>query len=115
MASVQAPVSDMLVTVKSREIQRAQAAERTGRRAEAARHFLAAAHLELVLAGDFEEAGDRELGRRSRISAASCLWRAGRMSDAEALFEELKASEPSAAGEIQDVLDDLKHASSGAA
>jgi len=115
MPSVQSPVSDMLVTVKSREVQRAQAAEMAGRRTEAERHFLAAAHLELVLAGDYEDAGSPELARRSRISAASCLWRGGRIGDAELIFDQLKAAEPSQSRLIQDVIGDLKQTSSGAA
>jgi hypothetical protein len=45
----------MLVTVKSREIQRALMAEIRRDRESATRHFLAAAHLELVLAADYDE------------------------------------------------------------
>ncbi len=41
MTTVQAPVSDMLVTVKSREVQRALLAEQSGERDAAVRHFLA--------------------------------------------------------------------------
>ena len=55
MSTVQAPVSDMLITVKSREVQRGMLAEMGNRGTEARRHFLAAAHLELVLAGDYEQ------------------------------------------------------------
>ena len=51
-------------------------AEMVGDRHSAARHFLAAAHMELVLAADFEGCGDTELAVRSRLSAASCFWRA---------------------------------------
>jgi hypothetical protein len=115
MATAQSPVSDMLMTVKSREIQRAQAAEMAGRRTEAERHFLAAAHLELVLAGDYDDAGSQDLAHRSRISAASCLWRGGRIGDAESIFEQLQAAEPSQSRLIQDVIGDLKLTSSGAA
>jgi len=42
------PVSDLLVTVKSREMQRGMSAEMRGDPLTASRHFLAAAHLELV-------------------------------------------------------------------
>src|SRR5437867_525935 len=73
------PVSDMLVTVKAREIQRGTLAEMAGERETAALHFLAAAHLELVLARDYAAAGEGRLAERSRISAASCLWRGGQV------------------------------------
>ena len=52
MSAAPAMVSDMLITVKSREVQRATLAEMRDDRKEAAKHFLAAAHLELVLADD---------------------------------------------------------------
>ena len=56
----------MLVTVKSREIQRAQFAEMAGNQEVARRHFLAAAHLELVLAHDYDEAGEPVLATSIR-------------------------------------------------
>src|SRR5262249_24751710 len=83
------PVSDMSVTVKSREIQRGMLAELRNDRAATARHYLAAAHLELVLASDYAEAGQEELAMRSRISAASCLWRAGRVDQARGELQAL--------------------------
>ena len=49
MSSVQSTVSDMTVTVKSREVQRGMLAEMGSKHEEAREHFLAAAHLELVL------------------------------------------------------------------
>jgi hypothetical protein len=52
MAMALVPVSDMLVTVKSRELQLGMLAEMRGDRTGAARHLLAAGHLELVLADD---------------------------------------------------------------
>jgi hypothetical protein len=67
-------VSDMLATVRSRESQRALFAESAGNREAARRHFLAAAHLELVLAHDYDEAREPDLALRIWISAASCLW-----------------------------------------
>jgi uncharacterized protein (UPF0262 family) len=82
MMSTMAPVSDMLVTVKSREIQRGMLAETRGDKTAAARHLLAASHLELVLADDYLRCGQHDLAIRSRLSAASCLWRAGRCSRA---------------------------------
>jgi len=110
MSSVQSPVSDMLVTVKSREVQRGMTAAMGGQADDAQKHFLAAAHLELVLAGDYEQVGNSELSRRSRISAASCFWRAGKTSDAQAIFNDLLQTDPSQANEIQEVIDDLKAA-----
>ena len=79
MPATTSRVSDMLVTVKSREVQHALFAESSGNREAARRHFLAAAHLELVLAHDYEEAGEPDLALRSRISLASCLWSAGQI------------------------------------
>lgn len=80
-------MSDLLATVKSREIQRGMLAEMVGNQERAARHFLAAAHLELVLANDYAEAGLRDLAFRSRSSAASCFWRAGHLNQSRSLFE----------------------------
>ena len=108
MSSVQYPVSDMLVTVKSREVQRGMMAAMASQPSDARKHFLAAAHLEVVLAGDYEQAGDAELSRRSRISAASCFWRAGETSDAQVIFDDLSQAEPSRVGEIREVIDELK-------
>ena len=110
MNSVQSAVSDMLVTVKSREVQRGMMAAMGGQPDDARRHFLAAAHLELVLAGDYETSGDPDLSRRSRISAASCFWRAGEQGEAQTVFEELSQGDPSRAAEIQEVIDELKTA-----
>jgi hypothetical protein len=84
----------MLLTVKSREIQRGMSAAMSGDAAEAKKHFLAAAHLELVLADDYEKAGDVELSRRSRISAATCFWQAGEVDSARAIFDTLSAADP---------------------
>jgi hypothetical protein len=53
MAAAHAPVSDRLVTVKLREVQRGMLAEMRDDQTGAARHLLAAAHLELVLADDY--------------------------------------------------------------
>lgn len=77
MSTASAPVSDMFVTVKSREVQRALLAEMRGDREAARRHSLAGAHLEVVLAADYEQAGEGELALRSQLSAASCFWRGG--------------------------------------
>ena len=108
MILAQNVVSDMLVTVKSREVQRGLLSEMGGRTKQAHQHFLAAAHLELVLAGDYEEAGDVELARRSRISAASCFWRAGEQDRAQPIFSELVQEDPDRRGEIEELLEELQ-------
>jgi tetratricopeptide (TPR) repeat protein len=97
----------MVATVKSREIQRAMLAEMAGDRAAAARHFLAAAHLELVLAEDYAAAGAADMALRSRISAASCFWRAGQVSQAQAAFDELIRIYPASTAEIQRTVAEL--------
>lgn len=107
MTSIQTPVSDMLVTVKSREVQRGMLAEMRGDHAAARRHFLAAAHLELVLADDYEQSGEDELAFRSRLSAASCFTRGGERELGRAEFDALAESHPIRAGEIQQVIRDL--------
>ena len=108
MSTISGPVSDMLMTVKSREVQRGMLAEMRGDRPSAARHFLAAAHLELVLAADFDEIGDADLAVQSRLSAASCFWRAGDPLSARGLIENLLESHPERAAIIRGVLDDLE-------
>ena len=90
MATIYASVSDMLVTVKSREVQRGMFAEMRGDHTGAARHFLAAAHLELVLAEDYAHAGQAELAWRSQLSAVSCFWRAGQPARARELLATLR-------------------------
>ena len=109
MSSVQTPVSDMLITVKSREVQRGMLAEMGNRQTEARKHFLAAAHLELVLVGDYEQAGDTDLARRGRISAASCFWRAGDPDRARTILEDLIQDAPDQADEIHQIIRDLEH------
>lgn len=103
MSTAPAPVSDMLVTVKSREVQRALLAEMRGDREAARRHFLAGAHLELVLAADYEQAGDSALFFRSQLSPASCFWRAGEHEEAQRRLEDLRAAHPGQAAAIQQV------------
>lgn len=107
MAAESYPVNNLLATAKSREAQRAMLAEMRGERAEAARHFLAVAHMELVLATDYEKAGDTDLALRSRLSAASCFWRAGKPAEAQQMFDSLTQAHPSKVLEIQAILDDL--------
>jgi hypothetical protein len=107
MPATSSAVSDMLVTVKSRQIQRAMFAERSGDRATARRHFLAAAHLELVLAHDYDAAGEPDLALRSRISAASCLWSGGDIEQGRQALEALQAQHPEQATAIQEVVAEL--------
>jgi hypothetical protein len=108
MSTVQSSVSDMLVTVKAREVQRGMLAELGGDRIRAARHFLAAAHLELVLVNDYAQAGQDDMAFRSRLSAASCFWRAGQVEQARPLFDALVQDYPAQAVAIQDVSAELE-------
>ena len=114
MSTIQPAVSDMLVTVKSRELQRGLLAEMSNHPAEAQQHFLAAAHLELVLAHDYENIGEAELSWRSRVSAASCFWRAGWQSRAQEILDALAQIDPTRAGELQAVAADLASNVTGA-
>ena len=108
MSAAPAMVSDLLVIVKSREVQRAMLAEMRGDAQAAARHFLAAAHLELVLADDYTQAGQPDLALRSGISAASCFWSAGHPERARPMFEELLQSHPGQAEAIRQAVDELE-------
>ncbi len=107
MSTAPAPVSDMLITVKSREVQRALLAEMRGDREAARRHFLASAHLELVLAADYEQASDSQLALRSQLSAASSFWRAGEYEQAQRQLEDLRAAYPDQTAAIQQVQTEL--------
>jgi hypothetical protein len=108
MSAAPAMVNDILVTVKSREVQRAMLAEMRGDRQEAAKHFLAAAHLELVLADDYAQAGQPELALRSGISAASCFWSAGHPERARPLFDELLQTHRTQVDTIRQVIEELE-------
>jgi uncharacterized membrane protein len=99
----------MLVTVKSRELQRGMLAEMRGDRTGAVRHLLAAAHLEVVLADDYEQAGPLDLALRSRLSAASCFWRAAQSQEARQLFASLLQENPTQERAIQQVIEALEH------
>ena len=107
MSTEPSGIGDMAATVKSREVQRALLAEMAGDRTAAARHFLAAAHLELVLAEDYAAAGADDLALRSRLSAASCLWRAGDVARARSFLEELQQTYPAQAAAIRQVIAEL--------
>jgi hypothetical protein len=101
------PVNNLLATAKSREVQRAMLAEMRGERADASLHFLAAAHMELVLAADYDRAGDSDLASRSRLSAGSCFWRAGQLEPARTVFGALLQAQPAQASEIHKVIAEL--------
>ena len=109
MATAHVSVSDMLVTVKSRELQRGLLAEMRGDQTGAARHLLAAAHLELVLADDYAQADQWDLALRSRLSAASCYWRAGQPGQAHELFEAMIQDHPTQEEAIREVAATLEH------
>jgi hypothetical protein len=86
---------------------RALLAEMRGDQAAAARHFLAGAHLELVLVDDYQEAGEPELALRSRLSAASSFWRGRDTANAQRLFSELLQAHRDRAAMIQQAADEL--------
>lgn len=109
MATVHTPVSDMLVTVKSRELQRGMLAEMRHDRPDADRHFLAAAHLELVLADDYAQAGQLDLAWRSQLSAASCFWRAGQPHQARELLATLMQDYPAQEPAIKQSIAELEN------
>jgi hypothetical protein len=108
MATADTTVSDMLVTVKSREIQRGLLAQMRRDNGTARKHLLAAAHLEMVLAEDYHRAGLEELALRSRISAASCFWRVGEVKQAKDLFKAIRREEPDQADNIQQIIKELR-------
>jgi hypothetical protein len=109
MATAHVPISDMLVTVKSRELQRGLLAEMRGDQTGAARHLLAAGYLELVLADDYAQADQWDLALRSRLSAASCFWRAGQLDQARELFEAMIQEYPSEEQRVREVIAALEH------
>jgi hypothetical protein len=97
----------MLVTVKAREFQRGMLAEMQKDQAAASKHFLAAAHLELVLADDYRSVSDEEMVVRSLISAASCFWRGGQPAQADRVFDDIRQNFPNEAGTIGELRDEL--------
>ena len=98
---------DVVVTAKAREIQRGMLAEMREDLAEANRHLLAAAHLELVLADDYATVGEESLAIRSRISAGSCFWRGGDVQRGRQVLEEIVRDHPERAKAVQAVIDGL--------
>jgi hypothetical protein len=107
MAEESFPINNLLAMAKSREVQRAMLAEMRGDRASAVLHFLAAGHMELVLTADYDQAAENALALRSRLSAASCFWRAGQPDQARAVFKSLLQVCPDRAAEIQQVMTEL--------
>jgi hypothetical protein len=83
------------------------AAEAQGESEAAARHFLAAAHLELVLAEDYRRSEQTALAVRSLLSAASCFWRAGDVDRAKALFHETAEGFPDFAADVNALMAEL--------
>jgi hypothetical protein len=108
MAIAEGQVSELLAIAKSREIQRAMFAEASRTPSRAAPHFLAAAHMELVLADDYAAAGQSRLAFRSHLSAASCLWRAGEAKRARALFNSILKKYPAKAKIIKSTVAELE-------
>jgi ABC-type transport system involved in multi-copper enzyme maturation permease subunit len=104
LASAESQGRHMMMLVKSREMDRAIAAELRGDRETAARHFLAAAYLELVLAADYDGDAQFDLALRSRKNAASCFWRAGQVAQARELLAELKRENRFLASEIDEMV-----------
>lgn len=100
-------VNDMLVIVKSREFQRAMFAEAQNDKPGASRHFLATAHLELVLAEDYRAVGDEYRVVRSLISAASCFWRGGQPEQGEFVFERIAREYPKETATVQELREEL--------
>jgi hypothetical protein len=68
------------------------------------RYVLAAAHLELVLADDHAQVDQLDLALRSRLSAASCFWRAGQPDQAHELFETMIQNHPMQKQAIREVI-----------
>ena len=108
MAAAESPVSEMLAIVKSRQIQRAMFAEAAKDPVRAAKHFMAAGHLELVLADDYAEAGQKDLAFRSRLSAASCIWRGGDVKSARILFNAILKEYPGKSKIIKNTIAELE-------
>jgi len=61
----------------------------------------------LVLAHDYDQAGEPDLALRSRTSSASCLWSGGEVDRAQRALEALQAQYPGETTAIQEVLTEL--------
>lgn len=108
MPSTAPTVSDLLVTTKSREIQRGMQAELRGDADAASRHLMAAAHLELVLADDYAEAGDPAMSARALISAGSCFWRGGDPNRGREILEAVIQDYPDQTDDAVSIIADLE-------
>jgi ABC-type transport system involved in multi-copper enzyme maturation permease subunit len=106
-------ISDMLVLVTSREVERGELAQTRGDTQNAIRHYLAAAHMCLVLAEEYADNAQFESALRSRKNAVSCFWRAGHTLQARLLLEELKQENQFLSQEIDGVVLDLQPHESG--
>jgi hypothetical protein len=98
----------MLVIVKSRVIQRAMAAEYADDTKSARKYFLAAGHLELLLADDYRQAGDARLAFRSALSAGSCFWSGGNADEGREIFDALRHQYPAWIAQIDDAQQELE-------
>lgn len=110
MATVQSLIDEKLRSAKSFEAQRAMLAEMRGDDEAAARHFLAAGHMELVLAEDYRQAKKTNLVLRSFLAAASCFWRAGQSDKATDIFRSLVRKYPKRKKHIGMIEADLQQA-----
>ena len=108
MATAQTPVSEALILAASQETQRGMLAEWSGNRAGAARHLTAAAHLELVIAEDYDDAGNSRDALYRMISAASCFWRGGDIPRARELFGGMQSKYPKKAKLIAEIVAELE-------
>lgn len=101
------PDPNKLVIVKSREFTRGMLAEAQNDRAAATLHFLAAAHLELVLAEDYRAVGEQYKIARSLISTASCFWRGEQPGKCERDFAQTEKEFPREAVTVQELPQEL--------
>jgi hypothetical protein len=62
----------------------------------------------VVLAEDYAKVGIEDMVWRSRLSAASYFWRAGQVSQAQTLFDELVRTNPPKSAEVQQTITELK-------
>ena len=108
MAKEKVATRDMMVTVKSRLIQRAIMAEARRDQDAAVKYHTAAAHLDLLLADEYAEEGDRFLDFRSRLSAACGLWKAGQVEVARQQFATLPGQFPERARHIEICLEEME-------
>jgi hypothetical protein len=109
MSTTRSAELDYLIALKTRELQRAWLAERAMPPKDAHKHYLGGAVLELLLADEYSQAGEVRLARRSKISAATCYWRAGLQSYANEVLEDLRRDDPLRSAEVDDIRQRLEH------